>query len=144
MSNNKPLIVSDTEALNELDCSDPLKFQNRILRIRKFDDKIINILNAEIPTQSFINKGIVDPKNKCQQFKQELRDYYDSRESAIKKCIDYAKNEVEKLKQNPDTPLYLIKEKNFNFRFFQQELEIDSIDKSRTFKAVDERCRSFE
>lgn len=73
-----------------------------------------------------------------------MRDYYESRESAIKKCIDYAKNEVEKLKQNADTPIYLIKEKNFNLRYFQQELDIDQIDKARTIKAVDERCRAYE
>ncbi|CAF0944865.1 unnamed protein product [Brachionus calyciflorus] len=145
MSTKKQLIVTDTDILKELDCSDPLKFQNRIMRLRKFDDKIINILNAEIPTESFISKGQVNPVNKCNQFKQELRDYYDSRESAIKKCIEYSKNEVDKLKHTPDgTPLYLIKEKNYNVRLYQQELEIDRIDQARTFKAVEERCRAYQ
>lgn len=95
--NTSQFIVHDKETLNELDCSDPLKFQvefftfwnliksnfilikflsikNRILRLRKFDDKIINILNSEIPTESFLSKGI-NASNKCTQLKQEVSNW---------------------------------------------------------------------
>lgn len=49
-----------------------LYLKNRILRLRKFDDKIINILNAEIPTESFIAKSRINPSDKCDQFKKEV------------------------------------------------------------------------
>lgn len=73
-----------------------------------------------------------------------MRDYYESRESAVKKCIEYAKKEVEKAQQLADAPKYFLKEKIYNLRLYQQEMEIEHIDRNRTFKAVDERCRSFQ
>ena len=42
-----------------------------MLKIRKFDDKIINILNAEIPTESFCAKG-VNLKEKCKKLKDQV------------------------------------------------------------------------
>lgn len=42
-------------------------------RIRKFDDKIINILNSELPTQSFTkDNDKKKPGLKCTQFKEEV------------------------------------------------------------------------
>ena len=52
-----------------------LSRKNVILKIRKFDDTIINILNAEIPTESFYKKSDAQlPVKKCQQFKQEVKE----------------------------------------------------------------------
>jgi hypothetical protein len=42
-----------------------------MLNIRKFDDKIINILNTIIPTESFVTKD-ENPSKKCKQFKDEV------------------------------------------------------------------------
>ena len=42
-----------------------------MLKIRKFDDKIINILNTEIPTESFYSKT-ENPKIICNQLKHEV------------------------------------------------------------------------
>ena len=42
-----------------------------MLKIRKFDDKIINILNTEIPTESFYSKT-KNPTVICNQLKNEV------------------------------------------------------------------------
>ena len=42
-----------------------------MLQIRKFDDKIINILNDEIPTESFYSKN-VNPTMICNELKNEV------------------------------------------------------------------------
>jgi hypothetical protein len=41
-------------------------------KIRKFDDTIINILNTELPTQSFANNSNITHQEKCQHFKEEV------------------------------------------------------------------------
>lgn len=52
-----------------------LSRKNFILKIRKFDDTIINILNVEIPTESFYKKSDAQlPAKKCQQFRQEVKE----------------------------------------------------------------------
>ena len=43
----------------------------KLASIRSFDDKIISILNTEIPTESFIGKSN-EPSHKCKQLKQEV------------------------------------------------------------------------
>ena len=47
------------------------------MHIRKFDDKIINVLNAEIPTESFYvsqkqQQQENSPAQKCKQLKKEV------------------------------------------------------------------------
>ena len=42
-----------------------------MLKIRKFDDKIINILNTELPTESFYSTNINPPKI-CAQLRHEV------------------------------------------------------------------------
>ena len=42
-----------------------------MMQIRKFDDKIINILNDEIPTESFYSKS-VNPTIICNELKNEV------------------------------------------------------------------------
>ncbi len=128
-----------------------------MLSIRKFDDKIINILNTEIPTESFYLKE-ANPSKKCEQFKQEvailifildkhyaicdnaiflnqLTDYYDFRENEILKCIESTKKELEALKSNPNTK-NLVREKNTNLRMFHQELDVERIIRKNTYKVM--------
>jgi hypothetical protein len=42
-----------------------------MLKIRKFDDKIINILNTELPTESFYSKS-KNPSKICAQLSHEV------------------------------------------------------------------------
>ena len=119
-------------------------FKNRLLTIRKFDDTIINILNAEIPTESFYKKNSqINPKSKCIQFKKEMHDYYDLRENAIKSCVEKCRGDIDTLKRNADTPAHFLKQKLFLLKSFQQELDIEKIHRARTVKAVEERCRTY-
>jgi hypothetical protein len=43
-----------------------------MMKIRKFDDKIINILNENIPTESFYSKNS-NPLIACNQIKSEVK-----------------------------------------------------------------------
>lgn len=64
-----------------------------------------------------------------------MHDYYDQRESAVKACIEKARKEVESLKQlGANVPLDQLKEKNYNLRVYQQELQIEKISRARTEK----------
>lgn len=101
-----------------------------MLKVRKFDDKLINILNTELPTESFHK----DPIAICNDIRQEFTDYYDSRESSIKSCVEYASKELEKLKSSKDASLSSLSEKSHNLRIFQQELDIETIYKARGLK----------
>ncbi len=71
----------------------------------------------------------------------KLNSYYDSREAAILKCIEHSRKIVETSKLSDD--ISEIREKNRNLRMFLQEQEIESINKARSLKAVDERCRKY-
>ena len=48
-----------------------LNKKNKMINIRKFDDKIINILNDAIPTESFLSKNR-NPAAICTQLKSEV------------------------------------------------------------------------
>ena len=72
-----------------------------------------------------------------------MRDYYDLRENAIKECVEKCKKEIDLLKKNNDTPVSVLREKSFNMRLFQQELDIEQIHRERSYKAVEERCRAY-
>lgn len=63
-----------------------------------------------------------------------MHDYYDSREEAVKKCIEQSRRELEKLKQESPNQFGLLREKNYNMRVYQQELEIEKICRTRTQK----------
>jgi hypothetical protein len=73
-----------------------------------------------------------------------MHDYYDSREEAVKKCIERSKKEIEALKEKKDSvPFGVLRDKNYSLRVYQQEIEIEKICRTRTEKAVEERCRSY-
>jgi len=63
-----------------------------------------------------------------------MHEYYDLREDAVQKCIERSKNEVEELKQQSEAQFRLLREKNYNLRLYQQELEIEKICRARTQK----------
>lgn len=63
-----------------------------------------------------------------------MHEYYDSREEVVKKCIEQSKREVEELQKKEQTPFGLVREKNYNLRVYQQELEIEKICRTRTQK----------
>ena len=49
-------------------------------------------------------------------------------------CLDYAKNEIEKVKDSSKELLFTLREKNQNFKIFKQELFIEKIHKDRSLK----------
>ena len=63
----------------------------------------------------------------------KFHDYYMSRENAIKKCVESAKADLEKSKKS-NASLEELKEKRTNLRIFQEELDIESINRSRSLK----------
>jgi len=62
--------------------------------------------------------------------------------SAIQKCIDSAKREVNSLKSpesgatNESTNVLQLRQANYNLRIFQQELQVEEIVKMKTFKVT--------
>jgi hypothetical protein len=72
-----------------------------------------------------------------------MGEYYDLRENAIKACVQKCQSELAQLAQGGDSQLKLLKEKTNMMRTFQQELDIEQIHRSRSVKAVNERCRAF-
>ena len=71
----------------------------------------------------------------------QLDSYYDSREAAILRCIEHAKHAAESVRSTDD--ISEIREKNRNLRIFQQEQDIETINKARSLKAVGERCKQY-
>ena len=110
-------------------------FKQKLQKFRQLDDKIINILNSEITTESFHSQQ--DPGKKCVELNNEVNEYYKLRENAIRKCVSYAKDEIVGLRETnavESTNKFLLREKIFNLRQFEDELKIEEIIKSRSLK----------
>lgn len=116
--------------------------QQRLNKLRRLDDKIIHILNAEIPTESFINEK-TSPKQKCLKLVDEVSTFYSQRETSINKCILKLNEDISNLAQDSSNYRMQLREKQFNLRFFKEELSVDSIIRERSLKAIEERCKPF-
>ncbi|CAL7943932.1 unnamed protein product [Xylocopa violacea] len=130
-----------------VECGDILEFQNALKNMRLVDDKIIYILNATIPTESF--KGQVDPIARCKDLYEQIYSNFKKRELAIMNCLNTSKEKVKELKaqrdngnENPQFLKALRKEQN-NLRMLQSELNVEEIVKKRTSDVYYERCHSF-
>lgn len=88
-------------------------------------------MNDAIPTESFYSKK-GNPAKICDQLKTEVNSYYDSRERAIQKCVEYAEKDLKTVKPTDD--ISELREKNRSLFIFKQELEIESIYKGRSLK----------
>lgn len=116
--------------------------------MRQIDDKIIYMLNATIPTESF--KGQVDPTTQCKDLFQQIESEHKQRTQAITKCVDITKERVMRLKdlreKNGDGDPTLIKNlrsEQTKLRLLQSELSIEEVVKKRTIQVYYERCRGF-
>ncbi|XP_012148362.1 coiled-coil domain-containing 58 isoform X1 [Megachile rotundata] len=129
------------------ECGDFLEFQDALQKMRQIDDKIIYMLNAIIPTESF--KSQVDPKAQCKELFEQIQSGHKEREMAITRCLNASKEKVQQLKaqrDNGDDSLQLLKtlrkEQN-TLRLLQSELGVEEIVKKRTVDVYQEKCRSF-
>ncbi|KDR14156.1 coiled-coil domain-containing protein 58 [Zootermopsis nevadensis] len=133
-------------AAESMECDDFLQFQDALKRMRILDDKIIYMLNASIPTDSF--KVQVDPSSSCKELYDQLKKNYDNREFAIKGCITVSADRVRGLKEqrekNDDSNLLkMLRKEQTKLRLLQAELNVEEVVKERTTKVYYERCRPF-
>jgi hypothetical protein len=154
-SSNKSFLNYDKNSLNELPCDNLLFFQVRLFsltfslnlmfyleikqklqKFRQLDDKIINILNCSIKTESFYSKED-DPSKNCIELNNEVQEYYKLRENAIKKCVSFTKDEIINLKQVDESNKFLLREKIFNLRQYEDELKVEDIIKTRSLKVIE-------
>ncbi|XP_069700551.1 protein MIX23 [Periplaneta americana] len=130
-----------------MECGDFLEFQDALKKMRMLDDKIIYALNTTIPTDSF--KSQVDPSSSCKELYEQLKKNYDSRESAIKRCITLSGDKVRSLREQKqkksDDPAILksLRKEQTELRLLQAELNVEEVVKERTTKVYYERCRPF-
>lgn len=128
-------------------CTDFLQFQEALKKMRDLDDKIIYALNTSLPTESF--KGQVDSEKTCRDLYSKLQVGHQQREDAIKRCILVAAESVKQLKETRETnPDNFEADKKFKseqrkLRVLQSELNVEDIVKERSYKAFNERCRTF-
>ncbi|XP_048767907.1 protein MIX23-like [Ostrea edulis] len=126
-------------------CNDFLGFQEQLKKHRLVDDRIINTLNASLPSISFP----ADRTTKCEDLYKELSKEYGKRETAIKSCIALFSKNVEMLQQErannvDDYELTkTLRKEQTKLRLMQQELSVEEIVKDTSLKAFHERCRRY-
>lgn len=111
--------------------------------MRDIDDKIIYALNS-IPTESFRNQ--VSSESTCKELYNSLNKGWDEREEAIKQCILVSANKLKTLKDKREDDFTAQKEfkaEQRKLRLLQSELNVEDIVKERSYKAFNERCRTF-
>ncbi|EDW73346.1 uncharacterized protein Dwil_GK17498 [Drosophila willistoni] len=129
-----------------ISCLDFLGFQEALKKMRDVDDKIIYSLNA-LPTESF--KGQVNSEGTCRDLYAKLQQSHSSRQENIRSCITLSantlKNLAERRKAQPDDieADSKFKAEQRKLRVLQSELNVEDIIKERTYKAFNERCRSY-
>ncbi|XP_071865517.1 coiled-coil domain-containing 58 isoform X1 [Bombus fervidus] len=128
-------------------CGDFLEFQDALKKMRQLDDKIIYMLNAILPTESF--KGQSDPTAKCKDLYEQIQTGHKSRELAITSCLNASKEKVNQLKaerdngnDSPQLLKALRKEQN-TLRLLQSELNIEEVVKDHTVEVYYKKCRGF-
>lgn len=135
---------ADSEVI--VKCEDYLGFQEALKKMRNVDDRIVYALNTSVPTKSFSDK--VNATDKCKQLYEQLQESYNSREKAIKKCINVVSNSIDKLheEKNRDPDNFEImkelKKEQTQLRLMQSELTVEEIVKDRSLKVFYERCRN--
>ncbi|XP_034173940.2 coiled-coil domain-containing 58 isoform X1 [Osmia lignaria lignaria] len=128
-------------------CGDFLEFQDALQKMRQIDDKIIYMLNATIPTESF--KSQVDPTAQCKDLFEQIQSGHKQRELAITKCVNASKEKVKQLKAQKDSGndnpqlLKSLRKEQSTLRLLQSELNVEEIVKKRTINVYHEKCRSF-
>ncbi|KAH8328494.1 hypothetical protein KR067_010236, partial [Drosophila pandora] len=120
--------------------------QEALKKMRDVDDKIIYALNA-LPTESF--KGQVNSESTCRDLYSKLQKSHLSRQDNIRSCITLSANNLKQLREqrqaNPDDidTDSKFKAEQRKLRVLQAELNVEDIIKERTYKAFNERCRTY-
>lgn len=119
-------------------------FQEALKKMRDIDDKIIYALNS-IPTESF--RSEVSSEATCKELYTNLTKGHSDREKAIKECILVSANKLQTLKANGEAGDHRadrdFKTEQRKLRVLQSELNVEDIVKERSYKAFNERCRTF-
>jgi len=121
-------------------CSDFMQFQKALKMSRVIDDKIIYALNTSIPTASIREKHHIDSGEKCTALQQELFDAYETRDNAIKKCINFVAEEVSEAKEKNDGTL---RGKQGTLRLLRSELSVEEIIRQRSLTIFKEKCHNY-
>ncbi|XP_017021210.1 protein MIX23 [Drosophila kikkawai] len=127
-------------------CLDFLGFQEALKKMRDVDDKIIYALNA-LPTDSF--KGQVNSESTCRDLYAKLQQSHQSRQDSIRSCITLSATNLKQLRESREAhPDDVDTDSKFKaeqrkLRVLQAELNVEDIIKERTYKAFNERCRSY-
>ncbi|EDW70841.1 coiled-coil domain-containing protein 58 [Drosophila novamexicana] len=127
-------------------CFDFLGFQEALRKMRDVDDKIIYALNA-LPTESF--KGQVNSESTCRDLYAKLQQSHLARQTNIRNCITLSATTLKKLREQREAqPNDVDTDSQFKaeqrkLRVLQAELNVEDIIKERTYKAFNERCRTY-
>lgn len=145
---NKPSLDWCNE-LSQMSCEDFGQFKEALKVLRLIDDKIIYELNKSVPTSSF--SGEINAEQKCRELYTELLAGYQTREQAIKKCINEVNKNTQLLRErrdrNPDDVHAMrdLRKEQTKLRLMQSELSVEEVIRQRTFKVFNERCwKSFK
>ncbi|XP_042190506.1 protein MIX23 [Callorhinchus milii] len=129
----------------ELNCEDFSEFQEVLKMMRQIDDRIVHELNTTIPTASFAGK--IDATQTCKQLYEALKQAHNTREKAIKSCINQSSAVVTKLREernkNMDnvTLLKCLRKEQTHLKLMQSELNVEEVVNDRSWKIFNERCR---
>ncbi|CAK9820599.1 Protein MIX23 [Anthophora plagiata] len=129
------------------ECGDFLEFQDALQKMRQIDDKIIYMLNATIPTESF--KSQIDVTTQCKDLFEQIQSGHKKREVAITRCLNASKEKLKQLKiqrdNGDDSPelMKALRKQQSSLRLLESELNIEEVVKKRTIDVYHERCRSF-
>lgn len=72
-----------------------------------------------------------------------MREYYDLRENKIKSCVSQCEKEVNDLRQDPNASPAALRDKSFLLRLYKQEQQVEEIHRTRSERAVEEKCRAY-
>ncbi|XP_015777645.1 PREDICTED: coiled-coil domain-containing protein 58-like [Acropora digitifera] len=135
--------------LSQMSCEDFGQFKEALKILRLIDDKIIYELNKSVPTASF--SGEINAGQKCRELYTELLAGYQTREQAIKRCINTVNENTQQLRErrdkNPDDYYAMrdLRKEQTKLRLMQSELSVEEVLQQRTLKVFNERCwKSFK
>jgi len=144
---NDQILKDKLNNIDNLPCHDFLAFQDLLLRSRKIDDNIANLINTTIPTDSFVCEKN-DPSKQCENLWDQLSKTYSQRDAAIKKCLAQLTDNVLELKKKKDQEDNIINNRKFKMeqsklRLLRNEITVEEILKNKSTKLFEEKCRNF-
>ncbi|KAI0983217.1 hypothetical protein GJ496_003283 [Pomphorhynchus laevis] len=128
-------------------CNNLSQFKALLERQRSLDNKITNVLNKCVQTESFESKVHNDSnRNKCLRLKDDLDTARKSRINLITNCIEFRHAHILSLNDkvaNDEENAPMLGRLMSELKLIKEELYVEEILKSRTMTAFYERCREF-